>query len=253
MRVRFAAVLAAFGFAAAGLLSVGAQSGYASLVATTGTASSVTSTSATLNGVALTLSLTSEWVFEYGTSTAYGSYSHGSSVGLGLTALSQTVTGLAPDTTYHFRLVVVQGDPSNPSSYSDGADATFTTAPQAPPYGKASVPSHRLTVQHGFASVRILCSGARGSACKGKLALMARSKRGRLVSCGSGVLTASGGHREQVASQLDGACMSLLKNSSKHRVRGELKLTLSGAQKLLSTVVTLVGTTTRHGPLAKLA
>ncbi len=244
MRVRFAALIATFGFAAAGVLAVGAQAGYADIVATTGSATSVTSTSAILNGVALTINPSSGWVFQYGTSTAYGSYSHGSSVGLGLTAVSETVSGLTPGTTYHFRLVVIQGDPGNANDYSTGDDVTFTTAPAPPPaptYGTTSVESHRLAVRRGVTSIRFLCNGKHGALCKGKVALVARNKGGGLVSCGSGSLATSSGHGHAIESRLSSQCMSLLNKTQSHTLTGEVRVTLAGTQQLVRSLVTLVG------------
>ncbi len=247
MRVRFAALAASFGLATVGLLAAGAQAGYASIVATSGSATSVTSTSAILNGVALTLNPSSAWLFQYGTSSSYGQYSHGSSVALGLTAVSETVSNLTPNTTYHFRLVVVQGDPGNANDYSSGNDVTFTTAPAPPAYGTTSVESHRLAVKGGLTSIRFACSGGHGSLCKGKVALVARNSRGGLVNCGSGALVARGGDRHAIESRLGRACMALLSKSHSHTLSGEVRVTLSGTQHLVRSLVTLVGSVVSNG------
>jgi N-acetylneuraminic acid mutarotase len=93
-------------------------------VSVTAPASSVGASTATLNGTALTEGLSMAY-FQYGTSTAYGSSTTHQSLGTSLTALSvsSTVRGLAPATTYHFRIV----DEQVVATY--GADQTFTTAP----------------------------------------------------------------------------------------------------------------------------
>jgi hypothetical protein len=69
--------------------------------------------------------------FEYGTTTAYGLVTSAASVAKGKNnvAVSATLTGLEPSTTYHFRLVA-----SNSDGTTRGADVTFTTAadPTAP-------------------------------------------------------------------------------------------------------------------------
>jgi hypothetical protein len=67
--------------------------------------------------------------FEYGTTTAYGqSTPEGASVGSDFSdhAASTSLSGLAPDTAYHFRVVA-----TNSAGTTDGPDQTFTTAPPA--------------------------------------------------------------------------------------------------------------------------
>jgi Galactose oxidase, central domain/Kelch motif len=93
-------------------------------VSATGVASSVGVTGATLNGTVFPEGPSMAY-FQYGTSTAYGLSTARRSAGSSLTplSLSAAVTGLAPTTTYHFRLV----DEQSGSTY--GADQTFTTAP----------------------------------------------------------------------------------------------------------------------------
>ena len=100
--------------------------------ANTSAASSVTETSATING-----SVTNPYIaagtahFEFGTSTAYGT-----TVGAGTMAAgaaddprSSGVTGLTPGTTYHYRMVA-----QNDEDTSFGPDVSFTTAAdQIPP------------------------------------------------------------------------------------------------------------------------
>ncbi len=93
---------------------------------TTGAASELTQTAADLagtvnpEGTALT-----ECAFQYGTTTAYGSAvacaSLPSGSGTSPLPVSAALTGLAANTTYHYR--VVAGNGSNES----GADQTFTT------------------------------------------------------------------------------------------------------------------------------
>jgi hypothetical protein len=94
-------------------------------------ASPVGSSTATLNGtVNPDGSEVSECKFEYGTSTSYGSSapctpSPGS--GTSPVAVSAGLSGLAANTTYHFRLVA-----KNLSGTSNGSDQTFMTLPPLP-------------------------------------------------------------------------------------------------------------------------
>jgi hypothetical protein len=92
--------------------------------ATTGAATGVAATTVTLTGTVDPNKEATTFWFEYGTTTGYGSQTAPADVGPGNAqkAVSADVSGLAPSTTYHFRLVA-----KNPSATVMGADATFTT------------------------------------------------------------------------------------------------------------------------------
>ena len=91
---------------------------------------SITTNQATLNGTANPNGLSTSTYFQYGLSTSYGSTTASQSVGSGTTsvAVSQLITGLAPNTIYHFRIVATDG-----TRTSYGTDRTFTTSLQAVP------------------------------------------------------------------------------------------------------------------------
>lgn len=114
-------------------------------VVTTGSASSVGSTTATLNGRVDPRGRTTSAYLEYGTSTAYGSRTSTSNVGNGTSAvgLAKAVSGLQAGTTYHFRVVA-----TSDAGTSRGADATFTTqgAPLVTTGGASSVGATSATV-----------------------------------------------------------------------------------------------------------
>jgi hypothetical protein len=88
------------------------------------TASDVTSSSAVLRGTVNPNDRETNYRFEYGTSIAYGTATALSDAGDGKSAVpvATTVTGLAPATTYHFRLVA-----TNDKGTTRGPDGTFTT------------------------------------------------------------------------------------------------------------------------------
>jgi hypothetical protein len=98
--------------------------------ATTGATTGLTPTSATLNGVINPLGAAAGYHFEYGTTTAYGSSTPNPSAGNGNDdfAASAALTGLAPHTTYHYRIV---GNNAL-GTKTAGADASFTTPPEPP-------------------------------------------------------------------------------------------------------------------------
>jgi len=106
---------------------------------TTQAASSVTSSSAHLNGSVGPNGLATTYHFEYGTTTAYGSRTSDASAGSGTgsTDVSARVGGLQAGTRYHFRIVA-----TNASGTTDGADLSFVTqAAAAPSVSTASAAS----------------------------------------------------------------------------------------------------------------
>ena len=116
-RTVFAICMVIGGFAGTGTALAGAPA------ATTGAAGAVTATGATLNGTVSPNKEDTTYRFEYGTSTSYGSQTTPATQGGNPTkAVSASVSGLAPSTTYHFRLIA-----TNASGTATGADAQFTT------------------------------------------------------------------------------------------------------------------------------
>lgn len=101
--------------------------------ATTGSASSVTSTSADLDGTVDPLGVDTSFRFDYGLDTTYGNSTGGGYVGPtpGPTPVTDSASGLEPNATYHFRLVAM-----GPSANELGADQTFTTSAAAPEVGR---------------------------------------------------------------------------------------------------------------------
>jgi hypothetical protein len=143
-------------------------------LAATQPASSVSSTTAILNGVVGPNSCETKYHFEYGTSTAYGSSTPTRSVGAGSnhTSVSALITGLAQGTTYHYRIVAISS-----AGTSDGTDATFTTG-RTPkkPVSKIRIDSRRPSVLPGFVVAMHLHCTAGASACNGSVALFRNNK-----------------------------------------------------------------------------
>ncbi len=112
----------------AGAVALPASSAFAAgskpSVATSG-ASNATYSSVVLYGFVNPRGLATGYVFQYGTSAAYGGQTSLAPAGNGTIGikLSQSVTGLQPDTTYHYRIVAV-----NSAGTTDGGDRTFKTA-----------------------------------------------------------------------------------------------------------------------------
>ena len=93
-------------------------------------ATDVTETSATLSGnVRSSLEDQTVWWFAWGTTTAYGRETPHRTVaisGQGAHPVAETLTGLEPDTTYHYKLCAM--DPAHQKSGACGGDKTVTTA-----------------------------------------------------------------------------------------------------------------------------
>lgn len=94
-------------------------------IVTTLGSSNVSFSSAILYGKVGPNGLATGYVFQYGTTKGYGGQTPLAPAGNGTVSikLSQTVTGLQPFTTYHFRIVAV-----NSAGTSNGRDYTFKTA-----------------------------------------------------------------------------------------------------------------------------
>jgi Ca2+-binding RTX toxin-like protein len=92
--------------------------------AVTGSAGSVTTTSATLTGAVDPNGRETTWFFEYGTSAGYGAKTTARSAGAGGTVdVSAPVSGLSTGKTYHYRLVA-----TSDAGTARGADHTFATS-----------------------------------------------------------------------------------------------------------------------------
>ncbi len=94
-------------------------------VATTGTASSVTTTGASLSGTVNAKGLSTTVTFQYGETLSYGTTVAATPspvTGSSDTAVSAALSGLAPGTTYNFRVVG-----TNANGTANGANQTFTT------------------------------------------------------------------------------------------------------------------------------
>jgi hypothetical protein len=141
-------------------------------VPSTGPATAITPSSATLNGTVAHGAPTCQasparFQFEYGTTTAYGSVTpvRPAPVGAGAerTPVSSPLAAVAPDTTLHYRLRATCG-----GAQTFGRDRTFTTAKAPPP--PPPPPSWTATATIASSKVRVglavtpRCASAAGRA-----------------------------------------------------------------------------------------
>jgi DNA-binding beta-propeller fold protein YncE len=98
----------------------------------TGQANGVGSTAATLGGSLDPQGADTTYWFQYSTTTSYNTSAPvpgaDAGSGNGFQSVTQSISGLAPDTTYHYRLVT-----NNAGGTTYGADQTFTTASAVAP------------------------------------------------------------------------------------------------------------------------
>jgi len=105
--------------------------------AITQAATSITSTGATLNASINPNGAATSYYFQYGLTASYGSFSSTNTLATGnsLISTNRTITGLAPGTLYHFRVVAV-----NSAGTTNAGDLTFSTGPVV-----ATLPATSLT------------------------------------------------------------------------------------------------------------
>jgi hypothetical protein len=110
------------------------------------TVSNITATSASVTATANPVFVGGSYVYNYGTSTAYGqSISAQLPAGVGARPALATLAGLTPETVYHLQLVVTTPDGTAASS-----DVAFTTQstqsnPSPPPPAKPAISSLRVS------------------------------------------------------------------------------------------------------------
>ncbi|MDQ6745809.1 MAG: fibronectin type III domain-containing protein [Actinomycetota bacterium] len=141
----------------------------------TGSATSVSSTAATVNATIDPLGLSTHYEFQFGPTPFYGLITPPGSIGsgVGAVAVHQTLTDLAPGTTYHYRIYA-----QSAGGTSLGIDRTFTTA------GGPVVSSHvavlgrmgYVSSRGGFVGVVLGCFGGQAR-CTGRFTIM----RGRRI------------------------------------------------------------------------
>jgi len=104
----------------------------------TGRSASVTYSSAILYGTVNPHSEPTTYVFQFGTTRSYGEQTPLAPAGSGATAItvSQTLTGLQPLTTYHYRILA-----TSPAGATAGSGRTFSTGPVPLSLAIAGVPN----------------------------------------------------------------------------------------------------------------
>jgi hypothetical protein len=146
---------------------------------TTGVASGLKTTLATLGGSVVPNARATTYHFEFGATTAYGSSTAETEAGAGLGpgAASAALAHLKPGTTVHFRLVGTNGDGT-----SFGADSAFTL-----PKFKIKIVGKKAKVDDkGKATVKVNCPANALTECSGSIVLKAKAGKGAKKSAKGG-------------------------------------------------------------------
>ena len=107
-------------------------------VVTSGAATGIEPTTVVLNGTVTPKGANTTYYFQYGTSSLYGAVTPAGTVaaGSGRVKVTAAVGGLAPVTTYHYRLVA-----QNSQGVARGSHRTFKTKPQPLGFSFAATPN----------------------------------------------------------------------------------------------------------------
>ena len=205
-------------------------------LAQTGSASLLTSTTATLVGTVDPRGAPVEDChFDYGTTGAYGASVPCTALpgsGQGAVTVSAPISGLAPGSTYSYRLVAA--GPGGSTYGSEGqlvTSASLTPPPAAPtlltgalgPVPDAEIVGSSVTAATGGATlVRISCPAAE-SVCAGTITLRASAPaphgRRAVITLAAGAFSAAGGHVTSVRLRISGPALRLLNRSRSLRAR----------------------------------
>lgn len=216
--------------AALGAFSPGPASAAVKPAPVTGSAVSVTPTSATLTGTVDTKGVATVWEFVVGqTSNPFSStFTTGGSIPAGLlskVAVSDMATNLTPSTSYTFELLASTGTNGNyyfPLSTVVGLPVVFKTQGA----GSASLISKKLKVKQGRVAVGLKCKST--IPCKGQLAITARYKSGRKfknAACGSASFTVNAGTKKTIkTSKVSAKCKALMVLAHKQTIKAHISV-----------------------------
>lgn len=216
--------VAACGLAALAFSSAGgttrASAAASPPAATTGPASNIGQSTATVSGTVNPNGQTTTYYFRYGTTTAYGLQTSPAGAGsaTGPVAVHATFYGLSENTTYHYQLVA-----QNSAGTTDGADQTFTTTSS-----QAVVLGHEGFVSPGWVvGVELGCFHGT-STCTGQLTM---SHNGAVIGQRAYSISAdSGGFQNMVLNQTGKS--DLGQNSTFHLLPVTVTATATNGQTL---------------------
>jgi hypothetical protein len=220
----------------------------------TGAASAIGSTTATLAGTVTPFSTQTSYAFEYGGTTTYGSSTAPQSLAPSVTprTASANLAGLEPGTLFHYRLVA-----TSVAGTSRGRDRTFTTT-SAGPGGKSgmatptdqtaprmAITGRSLTLRRsGQVQISLRCPRAEPLGCRGKLRLETVARPGRrAVSLGSASFQVGGGQTRSLLVRLSPRRQTLVRQARRLAARVVVSASDAAGNRAQTVVrVTLRGT-----------
>jgi hypothetical protein len=190
---------------------------YAPPSVSTGPASAITTSSATVGGQISPNARPTTWHVEFGPTVSYGNRTPDQTIPAGVSpvSVSAALIGLHPGSVVHYRLVASNGDGT-----TNGPDATLTTTAT---FAGVSILSRSLTVDsRRHVSVKLACPAGTARACAGTVAISAAvarahgHKRSRTVTLARGKLTLKPGARAKVRLRLSRTAMALVRRAGRH-------------------------------------
>jgi hypothetical protein len=135
---------------------------------TTGPATALQTTTATLSGNVTPNARATTFHFEFGPTDSYGQQTPEASAGQGFdpTAVEAAATGLKPGTTTHYRLVA-----TNPDGTTNGTDQTLAT-----PAFAVTIETTKARVKKGKVPMAVSCPAGALDSCSGSLELSTKVK-----------------------------------------------------------------------------
>ncbi|MDX6665387.1 MAG: hypothetical protein QOG68_1593 [Solirubrobacteraceae bacterium] len=200
----------------------------------------LTDTYALISGSVNPKGSATSYFFQWGTTTDYGQTTPVTSASNGTADVPVDVSldGLAPATTYHYRIVAgptTPADPANPG-YVYGGDLTFTTARSLILYvtgGKTPVKSNR-------AQVKVQCFGPVDDVCQGRVHLKGKVG-GHVQSFGSAGYQVGVGQTKAVGVFLAPAARQAIKASKTHHLGSDVSAKTTGVKAPATNKLILVG------------
>ena len=193
---------------------------------TTGDATGISTTGATLGGSVNAQGADTTCVIEYGPTTSYGSSAPCSPTptGSSAVAVSAAISGLTPGTQYHYRVSA-----RNAGGSASGADKTFTTTTTTSNATLSLLGSHKLTVKGGRVALKLSCTGDAGAVCSGKVTLTTTYKvkkrkktTTKTATIGSASVSIATSSTETVKVKLSALGKRLLAKSRRHKISAAL-------------------------------
>jgi hypothetical protein len=193
----------------------------AALSVTTGPATGITSHAATLYGTINPDGQEVRWQFQYGLTKSYNKSTPVVDIpaGKGAVTVAWRITGLTPNTVYHYRLVATTTGATTyvPFEFSRGDDKTFRSGAT----GRLRLLSRKLRVHKGVITASLRCQSA--FACRGKWSVTTFSG-GATVDCtvpGRPSYRIRAHGRKVVKARATDLCVSLLRASANRKLGGK--------------------------------